>query len=140
MKRYVYAMSKSKSELGDFFESRTEVIIEHLIKLYLYPRSRDVEHWRREVANHSSQSFTLKGSHKLPSASFILKNTIQVHRRFIPNYIKCILEEYGSSRYSNDDTLVNRIEQYFNWMADQLSTNIKIPYSEIYAELEESGF
>ena len=147
MKRYIRAMSKGKSELGDYFETHTRPIIYHLIKLYLYPSNPAVKHWRREVANQLSASYTLRGSHKLPSADFIMKNSFDVHGRFIPTSIKCVIDQYGEPEYyTHDDfdaqdlALAESIEQYFLWLASRLSEVQQIPYSEIYNYLENHGF
>lgn len=142
MKRYVYAMSKSKSDLGDYFESRTRPVIEHLIKLYLYPGHESTIHWRREVANFLNSTDTLKGSHKLPTARFILHNTIDVHLPFIQSYARQVVYEYGGSSYwpAELDALSTNIKNYFVWIANRLSKEPQVSYPEIYEWLERNGF
>lgn len=145
MKRYMYSMSKSKSDLGDYFESATRPIIEHLIKLYLYPDNASVNHWRREVAKFLNSSDTLKGSHKLPSAKFIVDNTFKVHQHFIPGYMKQILYLYRRHTADIDalnhiDAITQQICKYFEWIANKLSHEAQIPFPEIYEYLETHGF
>lgn len=143
MKKYIYSMSTSKSDLGDYFESATRPVIEHLIKLYLYPDNRSVNHWRREVAKFLNSTDTLKGSHKLPSAGFIMKNTFKVHQTSIPAYVKQIVYLYSKPDVDVNkhiDTIVYQIRKYFEWVAGRLSHELQIPFPDIYTYLEEHGF
>ena len=143
MEKYVYAMSKSRSELGDYFEERTRPLIEHLVKLFLYPSHRSVKHWRREVANLLNSTDTLKGSHKLPSAEFILKNSYKVHEKFIHRYIEQIIYDYGEPDYDSAENYMDvksAVKNYFVWVANKLSNSSIITYPEIYSYLENHGF
>lgn len=151
MKRYIYSMATSRSELGDYFESHTRVIMENLIKLYLYPYDESVMHWRREIANQLNCTDKLKGSHKLPSAKFIFKNTYEEHSRYIPRYIECVIEKYGEPRSLShsstsdsfsgvEELLIRSIRNYFLWISAELSDQPQLTYSSIYKYLEEHGF
>ena len=95
----IYAMSRKKSDIAAYIEEGTQEIILHLIKLYMYPESNNVHHWRREVANFLNNVPRMKGSNKYPSAQFILKNSWSVNADKFEVWYNIVRDDYGPSKY-----------------------------------------
>lgn len=142
MMRKIYSMSRSKSDIGDTIEQGTRELILHLIKLWMYPDSYNKPKWRKEVAAKLNQVDSFKGSHRYPSAKFILDNSWKVHQKHLAYYIDIIEDDYGDTTRDDESflDLKDRIDEYFEWVAEELSIHGQVSYKMIYTELEILGF
>lgn len=141
MKRYIYAMSGSRKDVGAEIEQGTRELIKHLIKLRLYPESESVNHWRREVAEKLHYVTSFRGSHKLPNSDFILKNSYDVHESKLKRYLDIVTLDYGEPEYDIDvNRLFHDIHRYFIWIAGVLEVDGDVAYNEIYQKLENMEF
>ncbi len=72
----ILGMATSRSELMQDLLNRNPVLIEHLVKFYVYPENDSQNHWKQEVAGYLDYANrkTLKGGKKLKPAD--LKRTI----------------------------------------------------------------
>ena len=138
----IYAMSKSKQDIAADIESGTQLLILHLIKLWLYPNKQDKNHWRKEVAAKLNHVDSFKGSHRLPSAKFILQHSWYVHKSRLPKYVEIIQDDYGDMLDIDLEIhmLDVSIDAYFNWLANNLADVGIVSYKSIYRKLEELGF
>lgn len=141
MKKYIYAMSKSRRDVGADLEQGCDELIMHLIKLRIYPDSQECNHWRKEVAEKLHRVDSFKGSHKLPSVQFILHNTYFVHASRITHYIDIVKKDYEYNVTScSIDVLLDDIRDYFEWLANQLAETGRVAYTDIIEHLKNSGF
>ena len=137
----IYSMSRSKKDEGNQIEEGTAQIIEHLIKLYLYPDNQSVNHWRREIPRFLNRVHTLKKTGKYPKPQFIMDYTWGIHSKYFDRYLDSIIKEYGESTYeTNISVMRENIIHYFEWLACILSYKGYATYSEIYKYLQENGF
>lgn len=72
----VLGMATSRSELMKDLIDRNPVLIEHVVKFYVYPDKDSQNHWKQEIAGYLDyvNRKTLKGGKKLKSSD--LKRTI----------------------------------------------------------------
>lgn len=141
MKRYIYAMSKSRRDVGADLEQGCDELILHLIKLRMYPEAAECHHWRKEVAEKLHRVDSFKGSHKLPSVEFILRNTIDVHLPRLSKYLHIAKVDYDYAECPFDlDVLKADIIDYFEWIANELADGGKAAYTDIIHYLENHGF
>ena len=139
----ILGFSHRKSDIAAMIEENTREIIQHLIKLWLYPDAETCNHWKQEVYGFLYRVPRLKGSNKFPSKKFILKNTIDVNRQNITSLLRIVLADYGHSyaqcrqRYA---TMQTHIEYYFEWLAEELSKHGKVARKSVYSKLSELGF
>jgi hypothetical protein len=139
----IFGFANRKSDVAAMIEENTREVIEHLIKLWLFPDAEDCNHWKQEVYNFLYRVPRLKGSNKFPSKKFILKNTIDVNRRSITSLLRIVLTDYGDSyaqvrqRYA---TMQTHIEYYFEWLAEELSKHGEVARNDVYSELSKLGF
>lgn len=144
MKIYVKASAMKKKDLADDLQDVTIPIIQHLLKLYLFPNAEEKMHWRREVAKLLRGVPKLKAKHKRPSANFIFENTYLMFSYRIKEFVDDVIaDEYtltpDNYKFQNIDWAVNIIEEYFDWLSNQLSTYGVITLPTIYSKLEELG-
>lgn len=138
-----YAMTRRDIEsklTSDSIEMR-----KHIIKLYLYPNHRAVNHWKGEVFDFVNNVGSLKGSHKYPKQSFIYEYLYKevedvLHRQIEQVWQKCE-EDYGISIVPHDDNHIYIIKEiiknYCMWLSEQLS-NYGIVYpKDVYKKLDD---
>ena len=152
MRRYtktsetILGHSKKLSDIGAEIEESTQLIVQHLAKLYLFPESRDVDHWREEVATFLNSVPLRKGKNKLPSAQFIYKNTFEANEAYIAQYYNVVCMDYVCDdnpvtlqpRSIND--FVNKVKLYYVWLSNNLSRFRVLPNLEIKNKFKDLGF
>lgn len=141
MKRYIYAFAKSRKDIGDEIEDGVRELILHLIKLKLYPNSRDIHKWRREVAEKLHKVSKLKGRHTFPEYEFIMKNSWWEYDKQVPYFIRMIQDDYGKpTEHTDVYELTFCIEDYFIWLCSRLCRIGEVSYESIIQYLSSHGF
>lgn len=141
MKRVILAMSLSKRDLGAKIEQGTRELVNHMIKLWLYPNSENTAKWRKEVAEKLNHVDSFKGSHKLPSEQFILDNSWKIWRPRLPDMLQYIVDDYGQPENQKGfNEMRDSIDEYFTWLAHTLSYMGQVSYNQIYRTLDTLGF
>lgn len=148
MKRYIrnatqdiLAMATSRKEVGARIEDHTPQTIIALAQLYLFPNGNRV-HWRKEVWEKFYSVDRFKGSNKLPDAQFILKNSWEVHKNNLDTYLKFAIgkeEDYKPRLDIDQNQFHNIVQEYFQWLANVLSTKGFVDTNSVRAELDELG-
>lgn len=138
MKRYIFCQSRRSSDIGADLEQHTCPVIQALIQLYLYPTATTRNHWRREVWANLHSIDLIKGSNKLPKRNFILKNTIAPNMKFLKSIVASVIDkEFKFSPIPIDyNNLSGLIDNYFDWLAERLSSTRYISPTEVYNKLE----
>ena len=145
MKRFVYAseyifsMSQSRKDVAAELEQITRPLVQHLIKLWLYPNSSSANHWKQEIYNLLHNVSRLRGTNKFPTSSFILKNTIDVNSSSIPIWVEIIQDDYDKVECSTPE-LVIAVKEYYAWLANKLSQQGEVSRTAIYNKLSELKF
>ena len=137
----IYAMSKSQKDVAADIEQGTRQLIRHLTKLWFMPDAQEVPHWRKEVAEKLCSVDSFKGSHKYPSAEFILDHSWRLHRSRLDYFVKTTMLGFGQHcKLSDSPELLTQIDKYFDWIAHVLSKYRDVTYELIYKKLAELGF
>lgn len=139
MKRMIiYAMSRRLRNIGADLDSKGQRVIDHLIKLYLYPDSKYVNHWKQEVYNFIHSVDSIKGKHKTPSDTFIYDNIYGKYNiNYTNNSINAILDDYGDPDFDFDfDDIHQFISNYVKWLSVELNQKEVISRKSIYSELD----
>lgn len=140
MKVYISAMGTNKSVIENQLVNAAGPLTDHLIKLYLFPHSEYVNHWRQEVYGFLSRVPKLKGKNQYPESDFIF-DCISVYLDQTEESMHYIAEEYKShvpERF-NSTELESILESYLMWLSDILSESGRAHSSAIYSKLEELG-
>jgi len=138
MYRYIVAMSVDKQKIqNDLIDSGKQTVL-HIIKLVLYPDSPSVNHWKQEIYSFLHDVPKLKGSNKIPEASFIF-NAISSWDDMIDKLVIEVQdeEEVESSVEVNIDQLQTMISEYHRWAADELSSSGILRRSDVYSKIDE---
>ena len=135
---HIFAMALPKKEVAARLDEVTRPLTQHLIKIMLWPGSRDAAHWRQEIYNFLHNVSKIKGTNKFPSANFIYKHTIGSNTDLISVWHDHIVDDYiaqhGSSRWGFDEYA---IQDYFRWLAGRLSEVGEVSRREVYAAIDE---
>ena len=140
MKRYIYAMSIKRSDLGDWIDNHTFQVMVALAQLYLFPSGNRI-HWRKEVWEKFSRMYRLKHSNKLPDANFILQNSWGRNKHNVLNALNFAIDKEDSytPRSYNYEEFYQIVEDYFMWLASNLSINETLRLADVKQELDSLG-
>lgn len=139
----IFGFANRKSDIAAMIEENTRELIQHLIKLWIFPDAKDCNHWKQEVYNFLYRVPRLKRSNKFPSKKFILDNTIVVNKDNISALLRIVITDYKNQyeqKKSEYSTMEEHILLYFDWLAEELSINGKVARNDVYAKLSELRF
>ena len=112
-------------------------MIEHLIKIFLYPDAQENNHWRREVAAALNDVPKMKNSNKLPKAKFILDSSWMAWEDVFDRKVEVVKEDMVEDPIDiSTDVLYAAVNEYFNWLSVELSTYSVVSNSDIYNEID----
>ena len=133
-------MALDKQSLIQELSGVSGKLIEHLIKLYLFPNSNTKNHWRKEVWNLLHQVPKLKSSKKFPSNRMI-RDIIGAYDDMTTELSTLVMEEYPDLKPYRTDyaELATIVNNYLDWISDVLSTKGVVSSSKVYTKLDELG-
>lgn len=119
----ILCMAAENKMIKDRLESSTPQVIEHIIKICLYPENESVNHWSREVwaAIHVVQK--QKRTKKFPSSKFIFEATWGTDGDMLDQFIQLVLAEYGDPKSVVKVNIEHICIEYFKWLSKNLSEN-----------------
>ena len=136
MKRYIRSFAVTKREIQADLRASAKIVIEHLIKIFLYPDAQENNHWKREVAAALSDVPKMKGSSKLPKSKFILDSSWMAWEDLFDRKVKVVKEDMvEEAKPITTDKLYIAFDHYFKWISCELSQYGSVSYSSIYREI-----
>lgn len=135
MKLYIRAFTDSQAEIYRDIRSKSSIVIEHLIKVFMYPDSNGRNYWKQKIHAAMSRVPKLKRTKKYPESKNILKYSWNVWKDSIDDMIQVIETDYGPSNI--DSTMVyNKIYEYLDWLADKLTSSGYVTSKQIYIKID----
>ena len=135
---YVRSFSDSRSQIRSDLRGATKVVLNHLIKIWLYPDVQEQNHWKKEVAQALNDVPKTKGRNKYPDYKFLIRNTWDVYEDALDDRIDVIISSIHESPIPFDfNDIYNAMSEYFDWIAFRLSEKGIVRYSDIYDKIEE---
>ena len=140
MKRYISAMSFDRQTLMNKLYDVSNNITHHLIKLYMFPSSQDVNHWRQEIWSSLSKMGKLSSTKKLPDKKLIY-SCISGFMDEIPELVEYVKTEYPDAKVERSDIkeLNNKVDSYLTWISNELSIHVAVLPDKVYDKLKEVG-
>ena len=137
MKLYVRSFAETKKDMHRYLADRADVIIEHLIKIFLYPDVQECNHWKQEVAAVLKKVPKLKNSNEFPSAAFIVDNSWMVWEDQFDRSVEVTkLEMKEQPENIDNDTLYDAVNEYFHWLSKEISKYGSVVSNNIYNEID----
>lgn len=145
MKRYIVCQSEKLNKVRNRLDNNAPTCITHLAKLWLFPNSSNINHWRHEVWNCYKDVPKLKRDNKPPKAQEIYKWIWLDNKDYFDSYMGLAEdEEYklipNSNRLEDVKRLYENMENYFVWLSEILSYNRVVRSNTVYNKLKELGF
>lgn len=135
---YVKAFADKKSQIKSDLRGATKVVMNHLIKVWLYPEVREQNHWKKEIAQTLNDLPKLKGTNKYPKFGFLIENTFDVYEDTLNRRTEVVIENIDELPILFEfDDLYSAIEEYFVWICTELSKSGIVIYSDVYLKIEE---
>lgn len=144
MFRYILAMSQRDSKIRDSLTDLSVPMMEHIVKLMLYPDTDYCQGWRTEVYKFVNKVDKRKATNKYPEYSFIM-NCFKTHYDVLDNYadqVKSDMQFDGCTvvpKHFTTPEIVKVVDDYCQWLATKLSTAGKVTNQEVHSYLAELG-
>lgn len=141
MKRYVYSMAITKRAAIANIQSISLPLIEHLLKLYMFPNSGHCVHWAKEVRNFLYRVPRLKGSNKLLGYKAV-REAVSVYEDQIGSCINGLEKEYRDLEIerSNVQEAESLVSKYLDWICTAVCNGEEISSFDVMGKLNELGF
>lgn len=137
MYRIIYAFSKTTKEVMSKLADRGEVVVDHLIKVFLWPNSQEYNHWKQEVWSNLNRVSKLKTTNRFPTSSQIYNAIWDAVGDMIPELAKLWIDEIDESPIAFDfKNLEYAIHDYLIYLSKELSTNGIITSNKVYSKLD----
>jgi hypothetical protein len=114
-------MSSTKANIADMLDESAFIISTDIMKLYMYPASKDVPTWREEIWTTLSRVPRCRYTNKFPSSDFIYKHTMRSNRPYMDAWWHLVCEDYTRNWMSDFcECRDNIIDEYFKWISKEL--------------------
>lgn len=134
-------ITTDKKQKLSVLEEKTSKLLDHLVKLYMYPNHENAQQWRQEIADSIRSVQKVEPSNKFPKKKDILKYTWYIWEDAFLDWVKVLPKDYGKPTRDIDlDDLYHSCQQYFEWLANELATIGLVSRKSIYDKLINLGF
>lgn len=147
MKLRILEFAQDRKQIQNRLYERTPKIVEHLLCLVLDPDSLCRDHWKKEIYSFLNDIDLLKGTNKVPKASFIYDATYGVKQDRVRSekYMKkfvldvCTKENIKTNKQLNQimTELDNVCASYFTWLSKMLNENEYVTLEEVSNKIDE---
>lgn len=144
MFKIITEMAEELREIGRDLKSKNEIVIEHLLMIYLYPNSKHINHWEREVRSFIDKVSKVKSKNKYPTQKQILNFTWFIFEDVLIERFNVYVDdiEYKENKVKEIDNpdpqvFYNFVKEYFYWLSDKLSIKGYIERQETINKIEE---
>ena len=139
MKTYIFAMSKSKSDIWNDLDNHAFQLIEHLLKCYYFHSYGNYDHWKDECFSFIHNISKLKLINKYPKKEFILDGLLSNYQDDIDALAQDQIYRY-SKRYTKDEMpecVDSYILDYMDWLADSLHSCGRVSAVAVNHKIDE---
>lgn len=135
---YVRSFADTRSQIKSYLRGATKVVMNHLIKVWLYPEVQEQNHWKKEIAQALNDIPKVKGKNKYPDYRFLIQNTWNVYEDSLEDRVDVIISSMKEDPTPFDfENIYRAMSDYFDWICFRLSEKGIVRYSDIYDEIEE---
>lgn len=133
----VIGFSRPNREIYEDLHSKAEAVTIHLIKLFLWPYVQETGHWKKEVYAAISKISKLKSSNRRPKPEEIVKHTWGIVNDSIEDWTSALVRIMREDPVPYEPEAVSSaILEYFEWLADLLSSTGMVGSQEVSEEVE----
>lgn len=137
--KIIIRQAEKLKEVMQKAQDKAPELMEHFIKLMIFPYSRNCNHWKQEVASFIHSAPKLKSSKKFPRYKDLMEVLYYGWEDATDNWISELQIDYP-----NENVLPVKYEivhecmfEYFHWLCTKLSTNGFVANQYIYNKLDE---
>ena len=135
---YVRSFADTRSQIKSDLRGVTKVVMNHLIKVWLYPNVQEQNHWKKEIAQALNDVPKVKGRNRYPDYRFLIQNTWNIYEDSLYDRVDVIISSMKEDPIPFDfEDLYQAMSDYFDWICYRLSEKGIINYSDIYDEIEK---
>lgn len=133
---YIRSMNEDRNKIYDRLTDKADQLVNHLIKLLLYPTSDSAYHWKLEVYSYVHSVSRIK-TNRYPDKYFI-RDCLGIYNDTIWDRIRVIQKDYGAVKITSDDAkrIKRKICAYQHWLSSQLSINGMVAKTDVLKILD----
>ena len=134
---YIRSMSEEQSRIYDKLTNASDKIVEHIVKLILYPDAQEYNHWKGEIFSFLWKVDKLKGKNKYPSEKFLYK-ALSTHTDNVEVYLDVIKHMYKDQpRNISTELATECVDLYMSWLAVNFSSKGSVRPDDVYVKLDK---
>lgn len=120
-------------------EEKAPELMEHFIKLMIFPNSKTCNHWKQEIAAFIHSAPRLKNSKKFPKHKDLMQVLYYVWEDSTDTWISELCIDFPDEYVLpvSYETVHKCMFEYFDWLCDKLSKNGLVAKQSIYDKLDE---
>lgn len=137
--RIIIGHAKYVKDTMNKLEDVSSEVMEHFIKLMIFPYSRNCNHWKQEIAAFLHKVPVLKSSKKYPSYDEIMKHIYYAWADATTNWIDQMVIDYPNEKILpvTYEVVSECMYIYFDWLSRELSKSGLVAKQRIYDKLDE---
>lgn len=141
---HICELAKKQKEIIDYLTNgERDKWVTHLMKIQIFDSDeRLIDHWKHEIYSLFNNIPKLKNNNKFPSKDFIFKILWEHYGDRLFTFIDIAQDDEPNERLKsqlNFTQITLNTKNYFEWIANKLSTQGKISSMEVYNKLWEIG-
>lgn len=137
MKRLILGFARNRADIIRKIVEHSDELIEHLVKVKLYPDDDSFDHWCTEVRAQLCYVPKLSGSNKYPSEKLIYTKAWGDIQDVFTNYVDCVIDDYGMPNRLRYREVYQFVDNYMVWLSRTLSTKGDVSMAEVQRKLDE---
>lgn len=138
---YILGFANKTEDIKRKLNSNCDEIINHLLKIWLFPDACEQAHWKQEVYSFLHSVNKQKLTKGYPSKKFIFNATWGITGDTMTDKINVLRYREKYYPYTcievSDETVETAVKSYFIWISQILSEWGEASRSEVYDEIEE---
>lgn len=132
-------IAENKRVIISKIEDKERMVMEHLIKCWLYPNNSNYQHWKNEIHGFIPRISALKGANKFPKYEQLKKWIIDgfsdsLHLTIFA-YIERVTIKYGEVKYDAKQ-ISDYIISYYEWLMFELSSKGYVSPEEVSQKID----
>lgn len=140
-KQSLYEFAMSKRFIIDKLYDIRLTVNEHLICCYLWNRSENISHWKKEIGNFIKKQPPVKGTNKYPTEKqlhkWVIDDTIEEVKTSIDGIIKRTEEDEEVSIKNCDKMRIQHyLIDFWNWLAYYIADGKEVSRYDIYQKID----
>lgn len=138
----IFAFADKKDNIKDKLKEKSDDLVYHLVKVFLFPNCEVKPHWCQEIYGFIHSVPKTKNKNKFPDKNFILNNTYEIWGDAIESCIVTAIKDYPNvvplfDQHTGLNICETAVREYFEWLSEELSKIGRVASSDVYKKIDK---